>query len=115
MGYARREKGPHIRPLKRRSQAACGANLTASKATRGLFVRCLCARKRVVACADTFSHNGVSLRKLPGAKCQLSPPKCAVANVSDLPCNFRREGGFSLVIGGSPLVVMLAGKACNPL
>ena len=34
--------------------------------------------------------------------------------VSDLPCNIRREGGQSLVIGGQPLV-MLEGKACNPL
>ena len=30
------------------------------------------------------------------------------------PCNFRREGGQSLVIGGSSLVI-LEGKACNPL
>ena len=35
-------------------------------------------------------------------------------NVSDLPCNVRREGGSSLVIGGSSLVI-LEGKACNPL
>ena len=34
--------------------------------------------------------------------------------VSDLPCNIRREGGQSLVIGGSSLVI-LEGKACNPL
>ena len=34
--------------------------------------------------------------------------------VSDLPCNVRREGGQSLVIGGSSLVI-LEGKACNPL
>ena len=37
--------------------------------------------------------------------------KCVV---SDLPCNVRREGGQSLVIEGSSLV-MLEGKACNPL
>ena len=34
--------------------------------------------------------------------------------VSDLPCNIRREGGESLVIGGSSLVIS-EGKACNPL
>ena len=32
----------------------------------------------------------------------------------DLPCNIRREGGKSLVIVGSSLVI-LEGKACNPL
>ena len=34
--------------------------------------------------------------------------------VSDLPCNVRREGGQSLVIGGSSLV-MLEGREGNPL
>ena len=34
--------------------------------------------------------------------------------VSDRPCNVRREGGKSLVIGG-PSLVILEGKACNPL
>ena len=34
--------------------------------------------------------------------------------VSDRPCNVRREGGSSLVIGG-PSRVILEGKACNPL
>ena len=34
--------------------------------------------------------------------------------VRDLPCDIRREGGQSLVIGGSSLVI-LEGKACNPL
>ena len=34
--------------------------------------------------------------------------------VSDLPCNVRREAGSSLLIGGSSLVI-LEGKACNPL
>ena len=34
--------------------------------------------------------------------------------VSDLPCNIRREAGQSLLIGGSSLVI-LQGKACNPL
>ena len=34
--------------------------------------------------------------------------------VSDLPCNVRREGGSSLVIVG-PSLVILEGKACNPL
>ena len=33
---------------------------------------------------------------------------------SDLPCNVRREEGQSLVIGG-PSLVILEGKACNPL
>ena len=36
------------------------------------------------------------------------------AVASDLPCNIRREGGQSLVIGGSSLVI-LEGKACYPL
>ena len=34
--------------------------------------------------------------------------------VSDRPCSVRREGGKSLVIGG-PSLVILEGKACNPL
>ena len=34
--------------------------------------------------------------------------------VSDRPCNFRREGGKSLVIGG-PSLLTLKEKACNPL
>ena len=34
--------------------------------------------------------------------------------VSDLPCNIRGEGGQSLVIGGSSLVIF-EGKACHPL
>ena len=38
----------------------------------------------------------------------------SVAAVSDRPCNVRREGGQSLVIGG-PSLVILEGKACNPL
>ena len=33
--------------------------------------------------------------------------------VSDRPCNIRREGGQSLVIGG-PSLVILEGTACNP-
>ena len=37
-----------------------------------------------------------------------------VRSVSDRPCNVRREGGKSLVIGG-PSLVMSEGKACNPL
>ena len=40
---------------------------------------------------------------------------CLVATaVSDLPCDVRREGGQSLVIGGSSLV-MLEGREGNPL
>ena len=35
-------------------------------------------------------------------------------NVRDRPCHVRREGGKSLVIGG-PSLVILEGKACNPL
>ena len=34
----------------------------------------------------------------------------AAEQVSDRPCNFRREGGKSLVIGG-PSLVILEGKA----
>ena len=34
--------------------------------------------------------------------------------VSDLPCDVRREGGQSLVMGGSSLV-LIEGKVCNPL
>ena len=36
------------------------------------------------------------------------------AQVSDLPCNVRREGGLSLVIGGASLVI-LEGREGNPL
>ena len=42
------------------------------------------------------------------------PVQFVSRQVSDLPCNIRREGGQSLVIGGSSLVI-LEGKACNPL
>ena len=35
--------------------------------------------------------------------------------VSDLPCNFRREGGQSPVIGGSSLVILEGNNACHPL
>ena len=37
-----------------------------------------------------------------------------IQQVRDLPCNVSREGGQSLVIGGASLVI-LEGKACNPL
>ena len=39
---------------------------------------------------------------------------CRDVVVRDLPWNIRREGGQSLVIGGSSLVI-LEGKARNPL
>ena len=35
-------------------------------------------------------------------------------NVRAIPCNVRREGGSSLVIGG-PSLVMLEGREGNPL
>ena len=38
----------------------------------------------------------------------------ALVEVSGLPCNIRREGGQSLVIGG-PSLAMFEGNACNPL
>ena len=45
----------------------------------------------------------------------VNPAQQEIKNmVSDLPCNIRRERGQSLVIGGSSLVI-LQGKACNPL
>ena len=40
--------------------------------------------------------------------------KLEALKVSDLPCNIRREGGQSLVIGG-PSLVMLEGREGNPL
>ena len=42
--------------------------------------------------------------------------RALLLQVSDLrlPCNIRREGGQSLVIGGSSLVIS-EGKACDPL
>ena len=40
-------------------------------------------------------------------------PASVYRSVSDLPCNIRREGGQSLVIGG-PSLVILEGKECNP-
>ena len=40
--------------------------------------------------------------------------ECMLLQVSDLPCNIRREGGQSLVIGGSSLVI-LEGREGNPL
>ena len=51
-----------------------------------------------------------------GCPCYMRVAHCHFErrSVSDLPCNIRREGGKSLVIGGSSLVI-LEGKACNPL
>ena len=47
-----------------------------------------------------------------GEKARFSAP--ADATVSDLPCNIRREGGSSLVIGG-PSLVILEGREGHPL
>ena len=44
----------------------------------------------------------------------LEPETLKPFKVRDLPCSVRREGGQSLVIGGSSLVI-LERKACNPL
>ena len=41
-------------------------------------------------------------------------PVGIIVPVSDLPRTVRREGGQSLVLGG-PSLVILEGKACNPL
>ena len=82
-----------------------------------------------------FPHNCFTTMTISGAKgskvnhqqitCQLGQQELEGARVpimvsgktlpvSDLPCNIRREGGKSLVIGGSSLVI-LEGKTCNPL
>ena len=57
-------------------------------------------------------------RALPRAELGHGRARAAVRGarelVSDLPCNVRREGGKSLVIGG-PSLVILEGNACNPL
>ena len=48
------------------------------------------------------------------AATQKTPGVFRGAWVSDLPCNIRRRGWQSLVMGGSSLII-LEGKACNPL
>ena len=51
----------------------------------------------------------------PGGKLPVTMYHSSYINqVSDLPCNIRREGGKSLVMRG-PSLVILEGKACNPL
>ena len=67
-----------------------------------------------------FADTGISVRK----DCASSPDDwegqpvngsdCSVWMVSDRPCSVGREGGKSLVIEG-PSLVILEGKACNPL
>ena len=49
------------------------------------------------------------LKKLHGTHAKNSFYK----QVSDLPCNIRREGGQSLVIEGSSLIILEANE-CNP-
>ena len=88
---------------------------------------------RAYAVADVRPGIAVALTAPTGARMHLMFPPRSLAtttklrqnprrdiqfpippSVSDLPCNVRREGGKSLVIGGSFLVI-LEGKACNPL
>ena len=67
--------------------------------------------------APSFSTSGLEWHGIPdGLHTQFSsaPGNYTTALVSDRPCNVRREGGQSLVIGGSSLVVFEA-RACNPL
>jgi hypothetical protein len=63
------------------------------------------------ALEDDELRAGIAAAKKLGMRASLSP---MFDPVSDLPCSIRREGGQSLVIGGSSLVI-LEGKACNPL
>ena len=90
----------------------------------------LCAKRNNVAQGD--GHGAVTNWKqskcekgfycAKGARipCNVCPKEeygkqaCTTTQVSDLPCNVRREGGQSLVIGG-PFLVILEGNACNPL
>ena len=57
---------------------------------------------------------GVDRDNLGVVGCSGGGTQSSYLGAMDLPCNIRREGGQSLVIGGSSLVV-LEGKACNPL
>ena len=61
------------------------------------------------AYARPYLHNDMDMLEFSSLLVTL-----LVFQVSDLPCNVRREGGQSLVIGG-PSLVILEGKACNPL
>ena len=71
---------------------AYNIDFTTIAAAASLLIRC-CRKGLASSCADMLENV-----------------------VSDLPCNIRREGGKSLVIGGSSLVlVTLEGNACNPL
>ena len=61
---------------------------------------------------DHSNHEGSIFRTVTDSMAYQAAVQFAL--VSDLPCNIRREGGQSLVIGGSSLVI-LEGTACNPL
>ena len=73
-------------------------------------------KQRTGTCPMTAQQPAVHVnrfcRGLPQIK--TARPAARFWLVSDRPCNVRREGGKSLVIGG-PSLVILEGKACNPL
>ena len=116
MGHAtaRRKRGPAIRPT-RSSQAGyelgdyvnavldegCPAENATILLLQGLAQKASRAKKRLVYQCHTFGYCASGCNR-------------SIVSAHDLPCDVRREGGQSLVIGGSSLVT-LEGKACNPL
>ena len=64
--------------------------------------------------ATRVQQEAVPLLALHSERAEQDFISFAHGGVSDLPCNIRREGGKPLVIGG-PSLVILEGKACNPL
>ena len=65
------------------------------------------ACEQSLARAEQHKHDAPLVREVASLLDRLRDE----AQASDLPCDVRREGGQSLVIGGSSLV-MLEGKAC---
>ena len=79
---------------------------------------CAVATDRHWGRLDLKHERGCHLTGAPRLPCTLGDTDCTCTctpeQVNDLPCNIRREGGESLVIGG-PSLVILEGRACNPL
>ena len=88
----------------------CGASVT-RRARRGAQLCELEEAAKVaqdVLASDSNMMEAYTVRATCLHRLNMTP------KVSGLPCNIRREGGQSLVIGG-PSLVIFEGKECNPL
>ena len=112
------------RPPKQKTQSRAAESSTStcyiavSTVPRRGRARGACSHSHRLRVAQVWEATGVlhaldggDLAEAAAAEKRLDKQACVV---SDLPCYVRREGGESLVIGGSSLVI-LEGKACNPL